>query len=70
MRHLALTNSFYFRQALQVTIMQYITHHPLPQKRLNTAANNKWLQRTVATGFAFFFIKGLVWIAAAVWVVY
>jgi len=54
--------------------MQYITQHYLFQKRFqkqqNTAANNKWLQRIVTTGFIFFFIKGLAWIAAAVWVIY
>jgi len=49
--------------------MQYITNHYLPQKKQNTLANNKWLRRIFATGFAFFLIKGLAWIAAVVWIV-
>ncbi len=60
--------------AIQETIMQYITQHYLFPKRFqqqqNTTANNKWLRRIVTTGFAFFLIKGLAWIAAAVWVIY
>jgi len=50
--------------------MQYITQHFLFQKQQNTAANNKWLRRVVTTGFTFFLIKGLIWIAAGVWILY
>lgn len=50
--------------------MQTITQHIFHQQKKNAVASNKWLQRLYATGFAFFLIKGLVWIAAAVWVVY
>ncbi|NOQ90932.1 MAG: hypothetical protein GQ549_08310 [Gammaproteobacteria bacterium] len=62
--------------------MQYITHHYLfqkpprkqpqnqPQNQQGTSANNKWLRRIYTTGFVFFLIKGLAWIAAAAWVVY
>ena len=50
----------------QVNTMQFITH----QKPLSVAPGNKWLRRACTTGFAFFLAKGLVWIAAAVWVIY
>jgi len=33
-------------------------------------SGNKWLQRACATGFIFFMLKGLLWIVAAVWLVY
>ena len=62
--------------------MQYITQNYLfqerfqkqqnnaTQKQLNNATDNKWLRRIAKTGFAFFLIKGLLWIAVGVWVVY
>jgi hypothetical protein len=54
--------------------MQYITQNYLFQERFlkqkNKTTDNKWSRRIVKTGFAFFLIKGLLWIAAAVWVVY
>jgi len=46
--------------------MQSTTH----QKLHSTREINKWLQRTGAAGFAFFLIKGLAWIVAALWAVY
>jgi hypothetical protein len=50
--------------------MQHIEQNHLYQKQQNITLNNKWSRRIYATGFLFFFIKGLAWIAAAVWVVY
>ena len=66
--------------------MQYITQNYLfqerfqkqqnnaTQKQLNNATDNKWLRRIVRqiykAGFAFFLIKGLLWITVGVWVVY
>ena len=32
--------------------------------------NIDWLRKLGAAGFAFFLIKGLVWIIAAAWIVY
>lgn len=29
---------------------------------------NKWLKRIFTAGFFFFLIKGLIWIAAVVWI--
>jgi hypothetical protein len=46
--------------------MQSLTH----QKPQSVALTNKWLRRACTTGFVFFLAKGLVWIAAAVWVIY
>lgn len=39
------------------------------QKHLYTPPNNKWLRRACTMGFVFFLIKGLAWIAVAVWVI-
>jgi len=50
----------------QVNTMQSLTH----QKPQGVALINKWLRRAWTTGFVFFLAKGLVWIAAAVWVIY
>ena len=58
-----------YRQLIQVIIMHYTTHHHLFQKN-NVLANNRWLRRIVTTGFAFFLIKGLIWIAAGIWILY
>jgi hypothetical protein len=46
--------------------MQSLTY----QKPQRVVLTRKWLRRTCATGFVFFLAKGLVWIAAAVWVIY
>jgi hypothetical protein len=50
--------------------MRYITQHYQQQKQQDTATNKQWLRWLYTTGFAFFFIKGLAWIAAAAWIVY
>jgi hypothetical protein len=55
---------------MQVSIMQYIKQNYLFKKPQSSAENNKWLRQIYKAGFAFFLIKGLLWIAAAVWVVY
>jgi hypothetical protein len=55
---------------LEVINMQHIEQNHLYQKQQNITLNNKWSRRVYATGFLFFFIKGLAWIAAVVWVVY
>jgi hypothetical protein len=50
----------------QVNMMQSLTH----QKPQGVALINKWLRLAWTTGFVFFLAKGLVWIAAGVWVIY
>jgi len=50
----------------QVNTMPFITQ----QKPQSATPGNKWLQRACTTGFVFFLAKGLVWIAATVWVIY
>lgn len=50
----------------QVHTMKPITH----QKPQSAALTNKWLRRACTTGFVFFLAKGLVWVVAAIWVVY
>ncbi len=42
----------------------------LYQKQQNVMVINKWVQQVSIAGFSFFFIKGLVWVAIAVWAVY
>lgn len=40
------------------------------RKQSTTVTNlNKWLKQAGIAGFAFFLIKGLVWLAAAWWLV-
>lgn len=46
--------------------MQVTTH----QKRHNAPVINKWVQQAGIAGFSFFLIKGVAWIAIAVWAVY
>ena len=47
--------------------MQYLTHDNIQQNHIQS---NKWLRRIFTTGFVFFFVKGLAWIAVAAWAVY
>ena len=47
--------------------MQDLTYNNVQQKHTQ---GKKWLRRIFTTGFVFFFVKGLVWIAVAVWAVY
>jgi len=46
--------------------MQVIAH----QKENKTKLNHQWIRRAGTAGFVFFIAKGMVWIVAAVWVVY
>ena len=39
-------------------------------RTLSATATNKWFRRAGTAGFVFFLAKGLVWIVAAVWVIY
>lgn len=45
--------------------MQYLKQ----QKQLYMLPNSNWLRRACTMGFVFFLIKGLAWIAAAVWII-
>jgi len=42
----------------------------IQQKSQNMVLSNKWIRRAGTAGFLFFFAKGLVWIAVAVWAIY
>jgi len=50
--------------------MQHIKQNYLFQKQQNITLSSKWSREIYATGLLFFFIKGLAWIAIAIWVVY
>ena len=50
----------------QVNTMPLITH----KSPHSAAPGTKWLRRACTTGFVFFLAKGLLWIAATVWVIY
>jgi len=45
----------------------YVIAH---QKYNKTELKRRWIKRAGTAGFVFFFAKGILWIAAAVWVAY